>query len=225
MGYQSHLFQRINMNSIAALFFFTSAAYAAPQFFQPAFGTFGLGNVPRATVRLANANNPVVVDTQFGSFPAQGITPEQRATYLPIMKALLKVMQTTQPSSQDLNTLMILTRELNKKVPKGEKSLLGSLGNFGFEDLESMGLPESGDIVMDIDGVPHVRTSFGVFPFPERNLMTAQEKSKFLPIIKNFADVLEENGTNKGKIDLLLQQSKKLAKLIPENLRNSIPGI
>ena len=100
-----------------------------------------------------------------GTFPAQGIIPEQRATYLPVMKALLKVMQTSQPSSQDLNTLMGLTRELNKKVPKGETNLLGNLGNllgnFGFGDLESMGLPESGDIVMDIDAVPHVRTSFG----------------------------------------------------------------
>merc|ERR1711935_650239 len=245
MGYQSHLLRGINMNSVAALFFFTSAAYAAPQFFQPSFGNFGFKNVgfqsqpafgnfvfknaPKATVYLANSNSPATVQTQFGTFPAQGIIPEQRATYLPVMKALLKVMQTSQPSTQDLNTLMILTRELNKKVPKGETNLLGNLGNllgnFGFGDLESMGLPESGDIVMDIDGIAHVRTSFGVFPFPERNLMTAQDKSKFLPIIKNFADVLEENGANKGKTNLLLQQSKKLAKLIPENLRNSIPGI
>merc|ERR1711935_654206 len=136
MGYQSHLLRGINMNSVAALFFFTSAAYAAPQFFQPSFGNFGFKNVgfqnqpsfgnfgfknaPKATVYLANSNSPATVQTQFGTFPAQGIIPEQRATYLPVMKALLKVMQTSQPSTQDLNTLMILTRELNKKVPKGE---------------------------------------------------------------------------------------------------------
>ena len=65
----------------------------------------------------------------------------------------------------------------------------------------------------------------GTFPFPERNLMTAQDKSQFLPVIKTFAEVLEENGANAGKTNLLLQQSKKLAKLIPENLRNSIPSI
>ena len=84
------------------------------------------------------------------------------------MKALLKVMQTNKPSSEDLNTLMVLTRELNKKVPKGQ-NLLGNFNGFnfgdfgGFGDLESMGLPETGDIVMDIDGVAHVRTSFGKF--------------------------------------------------------------
>ena len=81
------------------------------------------------------------------------------------MKALLKVMQTNKPSSEDLNTLMVLTRELNKKVPKGQ-NLLGNFnfGDFGgFGDLESMGLPETGDIVMDIDGIAHVRTSFGKF--------------------------------------------------------------
>ena len=81
------------------------------------------------------------------------------------MKALLKVMQTNKPSSEDLNTLMVLTRELNKKVPKGQ-NLLGNF-NFdafgGFGDLESMGLPETGDIVIDIDGIAHVRTSFGNF--------------------------------------------------------------
>ena len=55
--------------------------------------------------------------------------------------------------------------------------------------------------------------------------MTAQDKSQFLPVIKTFAEVLEENGANAGKTNLLLQQSKKLTKLIPENLRNSIPTV
>ena len=95
-----------------------------------------------------------------GSFPDQGITPDQRATYLPVMKALLKVMESNRPSIQDINTLMVLTRELNKKVPKGQ-NLLGNFGNFGIDNLESMGLPAYGDIITSVNGVPHIRTEFG----------------------------------------------------------------
>ena len=99
-----------------------------------------------------------------GSFPSQGITSEQRAIYLPVMKALLKVMSTNRPSSQDINDLLIKTRDLNKKVPKGQ-NLLGSFGfnniDFGIENLEDMGLPKSGDLVKDVKGVPHIKTTFG----------------------------------------------------------------
>ena len=97
-----------------------------------------------------------------GSFPNQGISPDQRATYLPVMKALLKVMESNRPSIQDINTLMVLTRELNKKVPKGQ-NLLGNFGNFGIDNLESMGLPEYGDIITNVNGAPHIRTEFGKY--------------------------------------------------------------
>ena len=95
----------------------------------------------------------------------QGISADQRATYLPVMRALLNVMETNRPSPQDINTLMIATRDLNKKVPKGNGlggfGNFGNFGGFGIDDLESMGLPESGDMVANVDGVPHIRTSFG----------------------------------------------------------------
>ena len=97
-----------------------------------------------------------------GSFPSQGITSEQRAIYLPVMKALLKVMESNRPSIQDINTLMVLTRDLSKKVPKGQ-NLLGNFGNFGIDNLESMGLPEYGDIITNVIGVPHIRTTFGKY--------------------------------------------------------------
>ena len=102
---------------------------------------------------------------QFGGFGInQSITSEQRATYLPVMKALLKVMSTNRPSSRDINNLLIKTRDLNKKVPKGQ-NLLGSFGfnniDFGIENLEDMGLPKSGDLVKDVKGVPHIKTTFG----------------------------------------------------------------
>merc|ERR1712228_850015 len=50
-------------------------------------------------------------------------------------------MQTDRPSARDINTLMVETRDLNKKVPKGQ-NLLGNFANFGIDGLESMGLPE-----------------------------------------------------------------------------------
>ena len=104
---------------------------------------------------------------QFGGFGInQGITSEQRATYLPVMKALLKVMSTKRPAAQDINNLLIVTRELNKKVPKGQ-NLLGNFGsgdlNFGVDDLESMGLPETGDLIITVKGTPHIKTTFGEY--------------------------------------------------------------
>ena len=91
------------------------------------------------------------------------------------MRALLRVMEANIPDPNDINTLLKATRELNKKVPK-EGNLLGGLSNFGnlggfgqaagqfgIDDntLQNMGLPETGEIVIRVDGVPHIRTSFG----------------------------------------------------------------
>merc|ERR1711992_323788 len=89
--------------------------------------------------------NQQTFNTAFGNFASNGITEEQRQLYLPVMRALLKVMQTDRPSARDINTLMVETRDLNKKVPKGQ-NLLGNFANFGIDGLESMGLPEFGDI-------------------------------------------------------------------------------
>ena len=76
------------------------------------------------------------------------------------MKALLKIMESNRPSIQDINNLLVLTRELNKKVPKGQ-NLLGNFGNFGIDNLESMGLPAYGDIITNANGATHIRTEFG----------------------------------------------------------------
>ena len=55
---------------------------------------------------------------------------------------------------------MILTRELTEQIPKNE-NLLTSIGGFGLDGLETIGLPESGDIVINVEGVPHIKTKFG----------------------------------------------------------------
>ena len=59
---------------------------------------------------------------------------------------------------------MILTRELTSQIPKNE-NLLTSIGGFGLDGLETIGLPESGDIVIDVGGVPHIKTEYGGLNF------------------------------------------------------------
>ena len=71
-------------------------------------------------------------------------------------------MSTSTPAPEDINVLLLATRELNKKVPKGA-NLLGSGLTFGIENLEGMGLPESGDLILDVNGVSHIKTSFGKY--------------------------------------------------------------
>ena len=83
------------------------------------------------------------------------------------MRALLKVMETSTPAPEDVNTLLVLTRELTKKVPKGTNSDIPSSFN-GFEipeglgDVEGLGLlPEDGDVIVQHNDVPHIVTQFG----------------------------------------------------------------
>ena len=55
---------------------------------------------------------------------------------------------------------MILTRDLTNQIPK-DQNILTSLRGFGLDGLETIGLPESGDIVINVEGVPHIKTKFG----------------------------------------------------------------
>ena len=92
------------------------------------------------------------------------MSDEERAQYLPIMKALLKVMETSTPSPQDVNNLLKLSRDLAKNTPKGQFQI--PFGGFGFgglsiDDIESMGLPETGDVIKTVDGVANINTKFG----------------------------------------------------------------
>merc|ERR1711962_22922 len=188
--------QRSTMNMFASVLLFASVACAAPQ-----FGGFGI---------------------------SQGITSEQRATYLPVMRALLKVMSTNRPASRDINDLLIKTRELNKKVPKGD-NLLGNFGfeniDFGIDNLEDMGLPKSGDLVKDVNGAPHIKTTFGVFPLSDTSLMTEKERQQFLPVVKTFNSILEKGNADGADTNALLQEIQELNKLIPANIGSSLQGL
>ena len=74
------------------------------------------------------------------------------------MKALLNVMESSNPSPNDINILMVLTRDLIKQIPEGSIKLPF---NFGSNDVGTMGLPETGDIIVNIRGVPHILTIMG----------------------------------------------------------------
>ena len=47
------------------------------------------------------------------------LSSEERNKFLPVMKALVKVMETNTPTPEYVNTLLILTRDLTKDLPKG----------------------------------------------------------------------------------------------------------
>ena len=68
-------------------------------------------------------------------------------------------METSTPAPEDVNTLLVLTRELTKQIPEGS-SFLPTFNGFNVGD---MGLPEDGDVIIDYEGVPHIVTQFGKF--------------------------------------------------------------
>ena len=86
-------------------------------------------------------------------------------------------METKTPAPEDVNTLLILTRDLLKKVPKGQAiPTLGfgsAFGQFGLEGVENMGLPETGDIIVNIGNEAHIKTIFGRYTlFSAANLQS-----------------------------------------------------
>ena len=102
------------------------------------------------------------------------MTQQERARFLPVMEALLKVMQTNRPAPEDVNTLLKLSRDLSKYVPKGEAGQFGDLaglfaGQFGdfidIDNMEDMGIPKTGDVIKNVNGRPHIQTTFGEFNF------------------------------------------------------------
>ena len=107
-----------------------------------------------------------------GSFPLgtrNELTPAQRNILLPVMEALLKTLETDVPSARDMNTLMILVRDLLKLVPEGETPNLKEYGfdadsiPFGMDldTLKNVALPATGDIVVTENGQDKIVTGFG----------------------------------------------------------------
>ena len=82
---------------------------------------------------------------------------QQRSQFLTVMRALEKVMETSIPAPEDVNTLLVLTRDLSKNIPEGT-NFVPSFNGF---NVGEMGLPEDGDVIVNVDGVPHIVTQFG----------------------------------------------------------------
>jgi len=175
----------------------------------------------------------ITVDTSMGSYPltrANGLVKE-RAILLPVMKALLKVMETDKPAPEDINELMILTRKLIKKVPEGEglPSLkaygfdVDQIDGFGMDALKNIGLPETGDLVVKVGGQNYIRTEWGQFPLSDLSLMTDDERAKFLPAIRSFTKILEKDNLNADEVRELIGETSKLDSwnLFPLQVRNN----
>merc|ERR1711978_181082 len=202
------------------------------------YGSYGLGDPyqPQSLRSFRYAQNPI--RNQQYQTQNQRCQPQQQSfgrsigtqnnnnnfgtdmsAYLPVMRALLRVMETDRPSPADVNTLLVETRELNRNVPKGQ-NILRNFGNFGIDGLESMGLPDSGNIIENVDGVPHIKTTFGQFPLSDTSLMTAAERQRFLPAVRTFTNVLEKGNADTNDIAKLLEHSQDLMALIPSNNGN-----
>jgi len=164
---------------------------------------------------------PKTVDTAWGVFPLaarNALSREQRNQYLPVMRALLKVMETSTPASEDVNTLLVLTRDLTKSIPEGT-DLIPSFNGF---NVGEMGLPEDGDVIVNVNGVPHIVTQFGAFPLSDVSLMTNEQRAQFLPATRTFISVLEKDNIDQNEIQQLIKESDEISKLIPEQFRNQI---
>merc|ERR1712241_819813 len=233
---------KINMKSftIAAVLCLASSTYGAPQ-----GRRFNIQNVPAqpltalktSTAGSQNglfplpSSGPIVtnvpnqgpsIDTAFGAFPLgteHFMTREERNTYLPVMKALEKVMATSNPSPRDLNTLLVLTRDLAAQIPQGESlpSFLGAgFGGFGLNGLESMGLAKTGDVIVQVDNVPYIVTQFGSFLLSEHSL--ASWKKTHLILQKSISC------WNKPETSLLIliqEQGDLEEDLVEDSLDNS----
>merc|ERR1712241_623640 len=160
----------------------------------------------------------------FGKLPLDSknlMTAEERSWFLPVMKALLKVMDTPTPAPEDINTLLVLSRDLTKYIPEGSAQF-GAFANL--DGIESMGLPETGDVIKYVNGEPHIETQFGAFPLSEVSLMTDEERQRFLPATRTFISVLQKDTVDPSELNTLLEQSRELTNLIPDNLLSQFTG-
>ena len=66
------------------------------------------------------------------------------------MRALLKTMESQNPTPEDFNALLIATRDLKQYFKD-------------FNGMKQLGVPETGDIITTIDGEPYFITKLGEY--------------------------------------------------------------
>jgi len=219
--------------TVAAILCMSASCLGAPQGNNPrslfsfkktnSYDSFGL---PTTGKHITNqgAQGPSW-NLNFAKIPFSGknfMSPEQRAEQLPVMRLLVKVMETDKPDPADVNELLVLTRDLQKNsLNNGKAGFLGGFGaGFGLAGIEGMGLPETGEIIENVDGVPHINTQFGQFPLSDTSLMSDEQRKLFLPASKTFLKVLEQDTIDPETMNTLLAQSRELSLKIPKTTKN-----
>ena len=66
------------------------------------------------------------------------------------MRALLKIMESWNPTPEDFNALLVATRDLKQYFKD-------------FNGMQQLGVPETGDIITSIDGEPYFITKLGEY--------------------------------------------------------------
>jgi len=167
---------------------------------------------------------PRFAKTRLGVFPLAArntMTYEERNTYLPVMKSLVKVMETRYPAPEDVNTLLVLSRDLAKgllKVKGGELPIPAAFGDVNNVDM----LLDEGDAIVNVDGLPHILTKYGAFPLSDLSLMTDEERKRYLPATKVFIKVLEKEFIDQSEINELIKRGEDLQELMPERWNDDI---
>jgi len=158
---------------------------------------------------------PRFAKTRLGVFPLaarNAMTYEERNTYLPVMKSLVKVMETRYPAPEDVNTLLVLSRDLGFLKVKGELPIPAAFGDVNIADM----LLDEGDAIVNVDGLPHILTRYGAFPLSDLSLMTDEERKRYLPATKIFIKVLEKEFIDQNEINELIKRGEDLQDLMPE---------
>merc|ERR1712241_428912 len=144
--------------------------------------------------------------TQFGVFPLSDtslMTAEERQQFLPAARTFTSVLKKDTIDPSELNLLLEQSRELTTKLAESNASGNSGAGNVGrsasvggsnvgnkFTDFL---LPESGDHIINVPGQgPSFNTKIGKFPIG-KNIMSAQERQRFLPVMKALLKVMETN--------------------------------
>jgi len=155
---------------------------------------------------------------QFGKFnldSRNAWTFKEKFKYYSVIKALLKVMETSTPAPEDVNTLLVLSRELAKELPENDQTFNGFGGiEIGIAD---MGLLDEGDAIVRVDGTPHIVTAYGAFPLSDVSLMTDEERETYLPTVKAFIKVLENDKIDQDDLDNLIEEGEKIQELMPDH--------
>ena len=72
-------------------------------------------------------------------------------------------MEEDKPKPDDINTLLVLTRDLIEKIPEEDAAKFQVGSNFDGIDGFLEVLPKTGEIIVYIQGKPYIRTQWGEY--------------------------------------------------------------